>query len=407
MKIDLILKISLVTIFCFGSLSTFIESVPILQLSVTLIRYFALLFIILYIITNKEPLVSNKLSKFFIVFFIIYSLIILDNLTIHRLLPLDEMLGVPGSLSSFISRTLFILIILFVSPIYTKIKDFKFLYRWYIVLTLVPVCIYTLIIGPEVLQDTLNYNLTLNSLTLASLSASSILVMIGYKKLWKLSTFEKILFYILLILGIYVLITTAKRGPVLWLIVALLIYYYAISKERPKYILIVCFSLIVLYACGNFILESLKGISPYFIERIQSTIYEGDTSGRFATGDDDSGYALALAQIAEKPWFGSYFRLTTKFSVWSGAYPHNIILEALMTFGIVGLIPFLYFIYKAISNGISAIHNNTSKYIQLDIFFFMIFLSTFLFMMTTGTFLLNITFWSSWMFLLLLNNGKN
>ena len=405
MNVQLLIKISLIIVFCFNALTPLIENMPVLRLSTTFIRYATLLYIACYGISNKYLIKFNATAKLFIAFFIIYTIIIFDDLTFHRIMPLKDMLGVPDSISTFIKDTIYILLILCFAPMYLKLKDYKFLYRWYIILTLVPIVFYTYSVGTSGFEDYLDRDLIFNPLSLSNMAASSLLVVIGYKKIFGLTKNEKIIFYIFIVMSLYVFTTSAKRGPLLWFFVSLIIYYYAVTKNRNKFLFTTIISFLILYACGNIILESLKDISPYFISRIQDAIYEGDTSGRFSADDSDSGYMLAIQQILNAPWFGSYFRLTTIFPLWRGLYPHNIILEALITFGFIGLIPFLYFIIKAIRNGVFAIRHYSGVRLQFITFFFLIFINSFLSMMTTGTFLLNTAFWISLMFLILRKNA--
>ena len=111
------------------------------------------------------------------------------------------------------------------------------------------------------------------------------------------------------------------------------------------------------------VISIIENFSPFLAERVEMTLIEGHTSGRM---EEEGAYGYTIKQFMNSPIFGSYFRIVTPNLTWRGMYPHNIILELLITFGVVGLIPFLYFLKiifiklrKSFCYDISNINSNT------------------------------------------------
>ena len=88
-------------------------------------------------------------------------------------------------------------------------------------------------------------------------------------------------------------------------------------------------------------------------------------------------------------------------------YPHNIILELLITFGIAGLIPFIYFLSKILSILRKSFSSDDTGMVSIEKVLGIMFLNIFFSMMTTGTILLSLPFWLNIAILLTINNKKN
>lgn len=88
------------------------------------------------------------------------------------------------------------------------------------------------------------------------------------------------------------------------------------------------------------IIQLLSGFGGSFIERIMSTINKGQSSGR------DVIYADALNEFLNAPWIGNAFLVQS--GLFTGFYPHNMIVEALMATGMVGGFFFLQWIYHSL-----------------------------------------------------------
>ncbi len=406
MMINLFIQLSLIVLFSTTIINLIFDIYyPIAHTLITIIKYVTLLYILFYSYSRNIIKFNTIPAKLLFYFFIIYSVIVLKDLTIDRTLPLKSLLGVPENIFTYIKETLYIICIMMTISIYNYKKlNSKYLYLSYIILTLIPCLWYIHYVGIDNLQVTQidSEVVFINPLTISNYTSACLLLAITYKNQWSQNKFVNfIIFIIILASSIYIFSSCAKRGPILWFFISLLLLVYAKSKNKTTMFIKFFIIILIFYSIGNIILESIKEYSPYLVSRIQDAIYEGDTSGRFSSDNNDTGYGLALKQISESPWIGSYFRMTTSVSMWKGMYPHNIILEALMTFGIIGLIPFISFIIKGIKRGIYLMSKNNNVNTDMMIsFFFVTFINSFFSLMTTGTILLNTPFWISLLFLL-------
>ena len=105
-------------------------------------------------------------------------------------------------------------------------------------------------------------------------------------------------------------------------------------------------------------------INPVVSARLLALIEESDLSGR------DGAYDIAIGQFLSSPLYGDYFVLTS--GPLAGLYPHNIILESLMTLGLIGSIPLFILFLRSIYQGIKLFKIN-----HQFVWLFFIFLSVF------------------------------
>ena len=137
------------------------------------------------------------------------------------------------------------------------------------------------------------------------------------------------------VVGLFILLVAGSRGPVVSVVVTLLIYWL-IPIRIPKFVL-------------GFVLIAGCVITVFNIQGYVLKQFDLDVSTRFVQaqeGESDSidyradSFAGAWLQFKESPLFGdSLFERTT------GAYPHNLVLEALMATGIVGGVAYLFAIF--------------------------------------------------------------
>ena len=330
-----------------------------------------------------------KIFKWFVAFFLIYSLVIFNYLTVGRQFPLSDMLGCPGSIIQFISETLILLcLLLFLPLLEEQQKNTGFLFKSYIYLNILSLL--------YIRSNVSWYDLGSYAL-MASCTASGVgMLTIAFRnRLFQRESINVIVTILIFISCIMVWSYCNKRGPILYFLLILLFYFFSKKPDRlPHKILYLSFFIIFIILIQDTVFALLQTFSPDLYERFRDSLVSGDTSGRL--GEEDSGYALAYKQIIENPWTGTYFRLTTTIPIWSGMYPHNFFLESMMTFGLAGTIPFLYFIFYAIKRCFRYLSQETiNSVMNIRIMFSILFLNSFLTMMSTGTPLLNRTFWVS------------
>jgi hypothetical protein len=132
------------------------------------------------------------------------------------------------------------------------------------------------------------------------------------------------------LLGLYLTVAAASRGPIVALIFVLLSYVAAFNPKRAwKVVILLCMVLAVGYV-----------VAAHF-----QKAGDFDTLSRIAgaLSGNDSAVALreksltgAVSQFLDSPLIGDSLEVrSTHF------YPHNVIIESLMATGIVGGIPFI------------------------------------------------------------------
>lgn len=397
-----VLKIQLVLIMCFTMPNLIMDLfIPALHSITSLILYATFIYTFIYSLNNRHK--YNKLYIYYIIYFLIYSGVIFIDLTLERKYPLSEMLGCPGSVSSFIYKTATILLFILQAPLYNKIKDYSFLVKWYIILNLPLVLFYINIIGvEEILYKQSTGDVDISTLTLAAAASRCLLMAFIFKKsLTRYETINNILLFIIFIATISVWGDLGKRGAILWFFITLIIYFILNSKNIKFTIIKIVIILGIVYLSLPIIITAIENYSPLLAEKIELTVFEGDTSGRM---DEEGGYTIAIEQFHTSPLFGSYFRLVTSNPTFQGMYPHNIILEMLITFGIVGLLPFLFFLWKILNIIRRSLISNKRNCNSIKKIVGILFLNIFFSMMSTGTPLLMLSFWLS--IAILLTNNK-
>ena len=402
-SIEKILKVQLVMILCFTMPNLMMDIfIPQLHTLTTLVLYATVAYTVAYMFENKQK--YNNIFIFYVIYFLIYSIVIYFDLTIDRKYPLTEMLGCPKSVSNFITTTLIILLFIIQAPLYKKIKDFSFLIKSYIILNLPLVLFYINTVG--VVEIQFDESITdISTLTLASTASNCLLLAIIFRNSFtKSKILNKALLVLVFLATMSVWGNLAKRGAILWFFVTLILYYLLKSKNI-KYTLVKCGIVIgIVYLAMPIIISGIEQLSPFLAERIEATIVEGNTSGRM---DEDGGFEIATKQFYESPITGSYFRIVTTNPLWQGMYPHNIILEILITFGVLGLIPLIYFLWKILINLRYSFKNSQGNQISIEQVLGIMFINMFFSMMTSGTLLLSLPFWVNIAILLTTINKKN
>lgn len=401
-SIEKILKVQLVMILCFTMPNLMMDIfVPQLHTLTTLVLYATIVYTVSYMLSRTPR--YNKVFLFYVLFFLIYSVVIYFDLTTDLKYPMSNMLGCPKSVMEFITTTLIILFFILQAPLYQKIKDFGFLVKYYILFNLPLVLLYINTVG--VVEIQLDESITdISTLTLASTATNCLLLAIIFKNSF---TKNKILNNAILVLVFLATMSVwgdlAKRGAILWFFVTLIIYVILKSKNIKVTIIKCCLIFAVVYHFLPTVLSAVGNFSPFLAERIESTLVEGNTSGRM---EEEGGYEYAIAQFYESPMLGSYFRIVTTNPVWRGMYPHNVILEMLITVGIVGFIPFVYFIGKILSKLRKSFRNKPNDN-SIEKVLGVLFINIFFSLMSTGTILLYLPFWVIIAILLTINVNKN
>lgn len=328
-------------------------------------------------------------------FFILYSIYILLYITIFRVYKMEDIVAGPSSVFHFFFRTIQLLVyFLCAESIIRHLNCEKFLFVSFFT-AIMPALFLIHYVGFETIQYFgSGSNDDFSFLTLGY--CNSPLFILGV--LLFIKTFKRNLLYglfaIIVSLAVaFILFAGTERGPIIWCVANLVICLFLFVKNKIKYIIVILIFGLIGYLNIDNIIDSIKGFAPRTAERIESTVKEGNTNGRFDLDRPESStYIIAWNQFLASPIYGSYFRLITNHIVFRGHYPHNIFMEIMITMGIVGLIPFLLLLLRAWS-----VVRKTFKYriyTEGQIICLILFLSEFLKLQTSKTVVFNAAFWT-------------
>lgn len=180
-----------------------------------------------------------------------------------------------------------------------------------------------------------------------------------------------------LAIGLYLLVTAASRGPIVALLATLLFYLVASNIRRAlRYAPIVLGVLAVSYLLAS----QLESYGEYRLLSRIINIGSGDDMA--IIGRQESFYG-AFQQFLGSPLIGDALEeKTTNF------YPHNILLEALMATGLVGGLPFLALIYRALGRAHQLVSRNAPTG-WIALLFFQYFIGA----QFSGAIYINTVFW--------------
>jgi len=221
------------------------------------------------------------------------------------------------------------------------------------------------------------------SFTLARFFAVAFFCHLAFgQNLFRDKDLSEMAFYIIGLILVVGLFLTVKRGPVMSVLFTCLYCYY-IRTNNSRLVVSVVVSAIVIFLFGNVLLDFAERNASGLVERFLNISRDGG-SGRF--GDSNSVFAVSLKQIAESPWFGSYFRILAGHD--RGGYPHNFFLEMLMTFGFVITCAFVPLFIRGIKLANQLLKSGGSQALSA-----MCFLYVFCALMTSSSVFLKLEFW--------------
>lgn len=232
--------------------------------------------------------------------------------------------------------------------------DYHKAFKWSII-AFVIIAVSSVLFNKALLYNSLIVNssgrvdggLALNTITFGHCGVS--LALLSFYIYRYRTDFNKWLSILLFLLGIFVLLRAGSRGPLFSLVIAISLIVAFKSKQFIYVILILTAMALCLYIFRDFLMELIDDISPTLNRRLVNTIEKGDLSGR------EQAYSDALHIWFNNLILGKYFA----YYIGTPAYPmysHNIILDAAIAGGIIGvvLILTLYFtVLKALYYSLS------------------------------------------------------
>jgi O-antigen ligase len=222
-------------------------------------------------------------------------------------------------------------------------------------------------------------NLALDTISYGHVAITMSLLSLYALLFQKTNLYEKIYFIIGFILSMYVSFRAGSRSPIIAFI--FVVYMLFFSKQKHFYFGIISIAIMTFFfiVSENIMYKIIEEVSPLMYERL-SAAQQGDTSYRDLIFED------AWKQFTSTPLLGGDFVLN--FGIGKGWYPHNIILESLITLGLFGGILIFILLKQSILNSIMALKLKKKEavicvillqYIILYMFSFCIYTATILF----------------------------
>ena len=172
----------------------------------------------------------------------------------------------------------------------------------------------------------------LNPISVGHLGASLILLAIWpmVSRGIKLSRLQRAALIAVTLVGLYVLVAAASRGPIASLFLVGLFYVSTLGVQRAWKFLIIFLAIVIF---GYAIVVHFQDSGQFStLSRIVSTSSGQDA----AVSERQLALQGAIRQIADNPIFGNGLEeKSTRF------YPHNVIVESFMATGFVGGVSFL------------------------------------------------------------------
>ena len=171
---------------------------------------------------------------------------------------------------------------------------------------------------------------------------------------------------IIVIIAFFFLLLTSSRGPLISFLLSMMLFIF-MNKDLFKRHLIVTLPIVTIafQEFINFFLGNsyrfTKALSTPLSTPLSATLPDVSTSDRFTR------YKLAIDYITESPLFGSYIELPN-----SKGYPHNLLLEVLLTTGFLGAFLLGLLVYTVIKKGLASKLDVFSEYVYIAFFFYFI-----------------------------------
>ena len=212
--------------------------------------------------------------------------------------------------------------------------------------------------------------LKFNGVTLIVFSYDIIFALLAVIYAWHRKIISKWMVLSIGIVDLILILSMGKRGPLLCIAVVLFCIWLfkRFSIKKCVSILTVCaigYSLFTIYI--DDVISIMTMVNPRLGNTFSAFYYYGDLNGRELLSE------YAIEQIEMSPLWGKFPGLITPpiLSPFFGVHPHNIWLEAIMTMGYIGSIPFFLLVfYICIKKLIPALGSN-----NFYMFFAMLFIS--------------------------------
>ena len=382
-----------ILLFCVFPARVFIHWVPILgypliATGIVLVEYVCILLLVINSLSDRSLPKKSKLYKLVQILFWVYTLYIIYYVIINPVMPREDSAPGPESHLSLVQSAITTSLVMVVVVNYQRYLNVKLFTKVAAAFMTIVLLAYTLssdmsmylyqktLSGAELDKfDISEYGL-ISTLTLSEFVQMAFVLNFFSRDSWtRNELLNKLIFWSASISLLVMLLIYGQRGPVVWLAASILFYYFAKGKLGKTMIVSVFAVTLVAVIWGDAILSMFSKYDITLIERFLSIGDDGG-SGRF--GSEDSVYGSSFRQIMSGLLFGSNFRLTVGGYI--GGYPHNFILEFLMTFGLVFSLPLFWLIWKGVKKAYYAVKADAPLAV-----FCILFLNTYMYHLTSFT----------------------
>ena len=220
--------------------------------------------------------------------------------------------------------------------------DYNKALQWSVV-ALIIIAVFNLLFNKSMFNDTvigrISGGLALNTIAFGQCGTSLALIAVYFILFRK--DVHKYIFWAILLLGVFIMLRAGSRGPVFTFLI-ILVLLLSMKTKKMFFVLLglIVFSLLI-YLFQDALLDIIENISFTLYKRIINTIENGDLSGR------DVIYTKVINSWLENPLIGSQF---TYYYKNYPVYSHNIVLDAALQGGILGvmiLLSFFFTVFKA------------------------------------------------------------
>lgn len=316
-------------------------------------RAFALLIMLLVIALNYKRTIRS--FPFPLVILIVYWVLLILRMNIDIYLRSDIYVKNPSQLWLYVFG-------ICLPVLFSTLKSYKYinldkalLWVWISINVVLLTSLFAnqALFAETGVMDRQNANIALNTIAYGHLGVMGVYLSFFYLLNRKNSFFFRALVVVVVFLSFYSMIRAGSRGPIIGLLVVLFFWIFSRRKNALIGSLAILITVLVLIIFWNNILSIVGTFSPIMEERIKYTLQEGD-KGRSVL------YQTGLNIFYENPFLGKHYALFNSDGI--PGYTHNIFIDSLMAWGIVGGIMMIYMLYSGLKSCYYNINSKNSNF---------------------------------------------
>lgn len=206
-------------------------------------------------------------------------------------------------------------------------------------------------------MERLDANFALNTISTGHTGLSGLILSIYILFNRKLDTIKKLIVIAIAILSFFVWLRAGSRGPILACIFILAVFIFAKCKNNVTGTIIMLFTLTIGYLSLDFLMSLMEQVTPMLYARFNDFEERGGQ-----TESRDFLYIFAINTFLEHPLMGKNFAIYGDVIGQYGQmiYSHNVFLDSLMQWGIIGAGLFAYLFYKSVAKFVFLIRSNST-----------------------------------------------